>query len=145
MLEMFNEEAQVIVYGHEVERRKGYSLTLKAFLVSFRNLYVDACEVDATANGRLLASVMAMEGSIGMIATTILYFSKHYGRPKVIYLNRDEALDASYVVVEWLPERVDDDVLQRIRESRGFRTDRKIRFEDVVTEARRFLAEYFRS
>jgi hypothetical protein len=144
MLERFSKEAQMIVYDRKVEERGLYSLTLKAFLVSFRNLYVNACEVEATINEGLLASAIAMVGSIGMIATTILYFSKHYGRPKVIYLNRDEALDASYVVVEWHPERVDDDVLQRIRESRGFRTDRKIRFEDVVMEARRFLAEYFR-
>jgi hypothetical protein len=144
MLERFDEEAQVIVYGHEVEERGDYSLVLKAFLVSFRNLYVDVCEVEAIINGSLLTSVMAMEGSIGMIATTILYFSKHYGRPKAIYLGRYEALDTSYVVVEWHPERVDDDMLQRVRESRGFRADRKIRFEDVVVEARKFLAGYFR-
>lgn len=147
MLERFNQESQVILYDHNIEKDSDYPYLMlsRTFKIIFRNLYVDVCETALIAYGRLLTSLMALEGSVGMIATTILYFSKRYGRPRVIYLDRDEPSSTSSIIVEWHVEWIDDNMLERVRESNRLKADRTIRFEDVVGEARKFLVECFQS
>jgi hypothetical protein len=112
----------------------------------FRDLYLQVFTTILLKKGvGWLSQLMSLRGSVGMIACTILFFSKFLGQePKIIYMDRDTRANITDITAEWYRWDVDLDWRMEMHKAFGFKAERMIQFKDVVEEARRFLDEWYR-
>jgi hypothetical protein len=111
--------------------------------VKFRDLYLDGLATVLFRKGvGWLSCFLSLRGGVGMIACMILVISRHLGRvPKTIYLDRHVSTGEADVTVEWYALEIDDSWRREVHNMLGFKIEKKIKFEDVLDEARKFLRE----